>query len=132
MAKLTAKDWGVDPTDGDYVPMDAKQQAKMQQLSQERSLLGKPGDQAAAEKLTPERIAKDYADPQLAAALKAMQAKLRDGRFAKVGKPNADMAADIQREEVRQRREGLMRDLNRIRKEQGLKAALAWRDARFK
>jgi carboxyl-terminal processing protease len=112
-----AKDWGVDPTDGDYVPMDAKQLAKMQQLSQERSLLGKKADQAAGEKLTPERIAKDYADPQLAAALKAMQAKLHDGRFGKVGKPNADMAADIQREEVRERREGLMRDLNRIRKE---------------
>jgi carboxyl-terminal processing protease len=112
-----AKDWGVDPTDGDYVPMDARQQARMEQLSREWSLLGVQGNEAAEDKLTPERIEKAYADPQLAAALRAVQAKLRDGRFGKVGKPNADMAADRQREEMRQRREALTADLKRIQKE---------------
>ncbi|HEV3262068.1 MAG TPA: S41 family peptidase [Gemmataceae bacterium] len=110
-----AKSWGVDPTDGYYVPVDARQTAAMQKLSQERAILGQ--SKGRGEKLTPGRLAEDYADPQLAAALKTMTARVTSGKFEKVGKPSATMAADLRRREVRERREALLKQLEQANKE---------------
>jgi len=63
-------------------------------------------------------LAKDFADPQLAAALQTLSARLTKGEFAKVGKSHADLLADLARGEPLQRqREALLKNLEQIQKE---------------
>lgn len=110
--------WGVDPADGYYVPMTMQQLKEMQRLLMERSLVGKNPVAGTDGALTPERVEGDYADPQLAAALKTMVAKLITGEFIKVGQTNAAQAAQLhRRDEIRQRRESLLKDLEKVEKE---------------
>jgi carboxyl-terminal processing protease len=112
-----AKTWGVDPDDGFFTPLDAKQMERWRDKALERDVVG-ARDRPAPKKLTPAVIAEDYADPQLGAALRSMLARLKDGRFEKVGKPAADLVKHFSRgEELRRRREELMKDLERVNKE---------------
>jgi carboxyl-terminal processing protease len=112
------KEWGVDPTDGFWVALDGKQIEALQKNLQERAVLGKKGDQPKQQKPTPEVIEKDYADPQLAAALKAMLARVTKGEFEKVGKSDAAMRANLARiEEIQARRKAVQQQLERIDKE---------------
>ncbi len=98
--------------------LDGKQNDALQQSIQERAVLGKKGDQPKPEKPTPERIEKDYADPQLAAALKAMEAKVTKGEFDEVGKSDAAMRANLaQLAEIQKRREALQKELEKVNKE---------------
>jgi carboxyl-terminal processing protease len=110
------KIWGVDPDDGYYVPLDERQGEALQKSQQERGLLG--GKPAEAPKVTPAVVRERYADPQLAAGLETLTAKLTDGAFVKVGKSDAALQAHLaKREEVRKRRDALLKDLDRLNKE---------------
>lgn len=113
------QDWGVDPTDGYYIPLDAKQAEALQKSMQNREIVGRPKTETKkADALTPESIGKDYADPQLAAALTSMKARLAGGAFTKVGKSQADLLKDIAaRESASKRREVLLKSLEEIKKE---------------
>ena len=65
-----------------------------------------------------ERLAAAHADPQLAAALKAMTARLTDGAFAKVGKGNAVMLAQqARRAELERRRDELRKNIDKLDQE---------------
>jgi carboxyl-terminal processing protease len=110
------KSWGVDPTDGYYVPLTAQQTEALQINITQRSLLGlKKDEQPKAHRLTPKIIETLYADPQLAAALRSMVARLTGGEFLKVGKDNGFMVEQLQRlEELRQRREQLQQSLQQV------------------
>jgi hypothetical protein len=60
----------------------------------------------------------DASDPQLAAALKAMIARLTLGEFLKVGQPTSAISTYAsRREEIRKRRDALMKDLEKIDQE---------------
>ena len=65
-------DWGVDPTDGYYVPVDGTALEAMTRRRRERGRIGGPA--AAPAKVSPESIERDEFDPPLAAALKSMAA----------------------------------------------------------
>src|SRR5262249_34169025 len=73
-------DWGVDPSEGQFVPMAPN----------------------------------DPDDPQLAAALKAMAARLTTGEFARAGQPRSALTAHLQRQDAEKRRAALMKDIEQI------------------
>jgi carboxyl-terminal processing protease len=110
-------DWGVDPTDGYYVPVDGRTLELLIRKRLERDRLGAA---AEAPKVTPESIERDEADPQLAAALKTLIARTTRGEFAKVGLPIAEQSARLRRaDEARKRRQSLLEDLKKVDKELG-------------
>jgi carboxyl-terminal processing protease len=82
--KPGAKSWGVDPDNGFFMPLTKEQTAALQDKARERYVLG--GKAPPAEKITPAVLEKDHADPQLAAALKTMIARVTTGKFTPVGK----------------------------------------------
>jgi carboxyl-terminal processing protease len=113
-------DWGVDPSDGYYIPLDGKQIETLGERMHEREMVGKKRGEPKAGKLSPQQIVKDYADPQLAAALKSMTARLTRGGFEKVGQGQEALAADLKnfrREEIRKRRDALQKNLDQVNKE---------------
>lgn len=77
--------WGVDPSDGFYVPMTTDEVMAMLKVMRQ------PGpNNPQQETVTPQWIQKERADPQLAAALKTMLAKLKTGDWLKTGQSGAD------------------------------------------
>ena len=72
--------WGVDPNEGYYVPMTSEQIIAMLKLWRDPAARDKVPAQISAE-----YIEKDQADPQLAAALKAVVGKLSTGEWPKTG-----------------------------------------------
>jgi len=111
-----SKTWGVDPTDGYYVPTDPGQMRALLESMRERDLLGT--GVVKEEKITPDSLSKTYADPELASALRTLTARLSKGAFEKVGKPAAVMEEQLARGGVaRQRRDALLKDLERINRE---------------
>lgn len=114
------KTWGVDPTDGYYIPLTKAQRDAVQKSMQDRGILGYKKDEQPPRptRITPKVIEETYADPQLAAALRTMVARLTGGEFIKVGKDNALLLDHLQRlEEMRQRREALQQNLNNLDRE---------------
>jgi carboxyl-terminal processing protease len=110
------RNWGVDPTDGDYVPLSGNQVEALLKVQQAQSVIG--NEPTKQEKVTPQALEDQYADPQLAAALRAMTSKLTTGAFEKVGKSNAVMLATLGRlEEARKRREQLLKSLEQVNQE---------------
>ena len=73
--------WGIDADDGYVVPVTAGQL----QVLQRRMQAHRPATTAVElDALTPANIRTLFGDPQFAAALETLQAKLRRGRFIKV------------------------------------------------
>ena len=105
--------WGVDPNDGFYVPLTAAAQQGAKAARQEFSR----GKATSPAKLTPEWIEQKLADPQLAAAVKTLSAKVSGGQFAKVGQPLAALVAHY--EQIRQQREHLLGQLKQLERESG-------------
>jgi len=108
--------WGVDPTDGDFVALDGAQLESMLNRRLRRGVVS----EAAAEppKPTPDRIAHDEDDPQLAAALRAMTGKLASGEYPRSRRP--EPRCRRRREPApagREAPEELLKDLERINKE---------------
>lgn len=111
-----SKTWGVDPNDGFYVPMSADQRDGLRQAQMKREYVDRAT--GAAPKRSPEEIETQFGDPQLAAALKAMRARLETGSFAKVGQGNAALLATVQRkEDIQKRRDELLKNLQQLDKE---------------
>jgi carboxyl-terminal processing protease len=112
-----AKTWGVDPTDGAYVPLTGPQIEALHKNMMERAKLGfKKGEAPKGpDKLTPKAIAEEYQDPQLAAALTAMSAKLTDGVFGRVGQPLQVLHEHMSKlEEMQQKRAALLQSLQEL------------------
>ncbi len=111
--------WGIDPDDGYFVPIDQAQAKTLLQRRQEREILGASRQQPRAEiDLTPQGIEDQQADPQLAAALKTMAARLTNGEFVKVSRFSpAQVQEYVKREDVLQRRESLVQQLQQVDRE---------------
>ncbi|MCI0641036.1 MAG: S41 family peptidase [Gemmataceae bacterium] len=110
-------DWGVDPDDGYYVPLSKAQMEALDKKTKERTYLGwKKEDQPKhPARLTAKAAEETYGDPQLAAALRTLTAKLNDGAFVKVGHSDAFLKEQMKKlEELHQRRETLVETLKRL------------------
>jgi carboxyl-terminal processing protease len=111
--------WGVDPTDGYFVPLDgpAREALNRRRLDRERLGGAEPPTTGGA-KVSPELIERDQADPQLGAALKTLTARTTGGTFVKVGLPVAEQSARLKRlQDVRKRRQSLLDDLRTVERE---------------
>ncbi|MCI0379921.1 MAG: S41 family peptidase [Gemmataceae bacterium] len=109
--------WGVDPNDGYYVPLSKAQIEALDKKTKERTYLGwKKEDQPKhPARLTAKAAEETYGDPQLAAALRTLSAKLSDGAFVKVGQSDALLKEQMKKlEEMWARREAIVESLNRL------------------
>jgi carboxyl-terminal processing protease len=113
--------WGVDPDPGYELPLGERKTEAVQEGMRRRFVLvlKKEGGPGPAAGVTPQALATRYADPQLAAALRTMVARLTGGEFVPVGR--AESAEDRARRlaELRRQRESLLRDLGRLDREIG-------------
>jgi carboxyl-terminal processing protease len=109
--------WGVDPSDGFYVPTTQAQNEALLKGMRQRALLGVPRDEqpAAPARLTPKVLAEQHSDLALAAALRTLAARLTGGEFDKTGRSLEVQQVHLQRlEEMRSRREALVRSLQQL------------------
>lgn len=122
---LTRKDnsptWGVDPTDGFYVPMSDEQLIAMLEVRRKEEVLHAKGEPAAATAQNwsdPAWVLEYLKDPQLAAAVQAIQGKVDTGEWKKtgeaVGKGTPLAAAELTR--LREYHERLLKELSRAEK----------------
>jgi carboxyl-terminal processing protease len=120
--------WGVDPSDGYYVPVDSRTLRTLIQKRLERARVGVT--EPAAERITPDWLENNQADPQLAAALKTLIARTTRGAFEKVGLPLSELEARIKRiEDGRKRRQSLLDDLKKLEEElEELNREAVWND----
>ena len=84
------KDWGVDPTEGDYVPMAREEVLAMLEARRDRDVIKLVAEAAASGIIDPAWVNENLKDPQLAAALTAIKGKLETGEFPQVGQNNAE------------------------------------------
>jgi carboxyl-terminal processing protease len=112
--------WGIDPDEGYFVPANRAQRKTLLEKRQQREIIaGKDNEEAKhATEVTADWLEQQQADPQLAAALKALTARLKTGQFAPVSKLTAAQREQfIKRDEVEERRETVLSDLAQLDKE---------------
>jgi carboxyl-terminal processing protease len=110
-------EWGVDPTDGYYVPLTAEQRSAWRER---RATLESIGGAPPVLPVTADSAVSDLRDPQLAAAVAALESRLTGGDFAASGRPLAELTANVaRREQLRAEKEKLERDLQRVEQELG-------------
>jgi carboxyl-terminal processing protease len=121
----TSKVWGVDPTAGFYVPLTDEQLTELVRVRrQEEVLRDKPAsDQRWSE---PAWVLERLKDPQLAAALEAVQGRLGTGEWTSTGQPLPPdeqlVGNDLQMTTLM--RERLLRELDRLdRRVESMEAA---------
>jgi len=109
------KTWGVDPNDGYFVPMSAKQAEEFRRSLRDRERLG--GAPVAAKKPSLEDPELAQRDPQLAAGWKAMQTRLATGEFKPTGGTTAQLQAFVEQQELAARRGELVTQLESVSRE---------------
>jgi carboxyl-terminal processing protease len=111
------KTWGIDPSEGFYLPITKEQGEALQSDRQKRDMIGFTKEEMPKwlEPVTARVIETAHADPQLAAALRTLVARLTGGEFLKVGRPEG-LAHDhaLQLERMRALRESIMRSIERL------------------
>ena len=109
--------WGVDPTPGFYVPLTLEETREVIRLRQEEDIIrpdaGDGGAYADAG-----WVESEMRDLQLAAAIRAMQAKLATGEWAAPGndQPVADLAAAAELKQLAETRERIILELERMQR----------------
>jgi carboxyl-terminal processing protease len=110
------KVWGVDPSDGYFVPMTQEAVDRLLELRKKRDIIGgePAADGAHADQQSADAIAR-MGDAQLAAALRTLAAKVTAGEFEKVGQ-SAAAAQDyaLRRRELQDRRAALTKSLEEL------------------
>ncbi|MCE9591874.1 MAG: S41 family peptidase [Planctomycetes bacterium] len=110
--------WGVDPSEGCYVPMSNDAIRKMLEIRREGDVLRKMAGDKAHETVTPVWLREKLVDPQLAAGLEAVLGKIKTGTWPKVGQTNADLLAHQSRHDnLTRQRELLAARLGEVEKE---------------
>ncbi len=118
---ITRKDdsatWGVDPTDGYFVSITDKQLLDMLRVRREEEVIRAGSAAASGQNWSdPEWIVSYLKDPQLGAALKAMQVKVDTGEWKPVGETGATTTnvavSELQRLELT--RDRIVRELTRL------------------
>ena len=121
---LTRKDdsptWGVDPTDGFYVPMTDDQLIDMLEVRRKQEILHAKGEAPSPDQKwnDPEWVLSDLKDPQLAAAVHAVQIKVDTGEWKATGEPvgKGTPLASAELGKLRNFHERLMKELTRTEK----------------
>lgn len=78
-------EWGVDPTDGFYVPMTADENREMWRVRRDEEILRPADEVREGDWSNPAWILDHLKDPQLAAAVKAIELKLSTGDWTPTG-----------------------------------------------
>lgn len=103
--------WGVDPSDGFYVPMDADEIAEMNRTRREADVLDdKDGNGEEQADVTPEWLREKRSDPQLAAALETIIAKATEGEWKPVGLADATLQAFLVEKRLLEKRKEAFHD----------------------
>jgi len=108
--------WGIDATDGYFIPGESENLTLKNRLQGTR-----PIDQGplAASRLTVEGLSEDLDDPQLVAALEAIESKVGSGTFKKVGGSRAELQNHIMQQELKQQQSTLIEKLIEIQSSVG-------------
>ncbi|HMC10894.1 MAG TPA: S41 family peptidase, partial [Pirellulaceae bacterium] len=107
--RVGEKSWGIDPDDGYFIPLESAQTKALLAERQRREIIGKTSAAPPNEKAN---------DPQLAAALRSLTAKLQTGTFAKVSTLSAaQIELFLKRDEIERRRESAAEALTKIDRE---------------
>lgn len=111
-----ATEWGVDPTDGFHVPMSDEQIAAMLEVRRRNDRPRPPEERRPEAWSDPAWIARERCDPQLAAALAAVQQRIDTGQWVPTGQPLPARQAFAAEElaHARRQRERLERELARL------------------
>ncbi|MGP1308896.1 MAG: S41 family peptidase [Phycisphaerales bacterium] len=112
--KEGATTWGVDPSKGFYVPMSDDEWREMTRLRRESEII-RAGASDAEMWADPDWILEHLKDKQLAAAVRALSAKVRTGEWVEPGEqgqPETLAAAELER--TAEYRERLLRELARV------------------
>jgi carboxyl-terminal processing protease len=111
-----SKSWGVDPHDGYFVPLSTEQRAMWQRMVSARET----GLLKLETTVSPEFLERGAADPQLAAALRSLSAKLKTGEFSKTGRPLTELQAELaQRDNLLKQRDELRAKLEQLNRQLG-------------
>jgi len=114
------KAWGIDPDDGYFVPIDRAQVKTLLERRLAREIIGGKSDSPDKQDgdVTPKWIEEQQADPQLAAALKTLTARVETGEFVKVGNVSpAQVEQFLKREDALERRESVLQNLEQLNRE---------------
>lgn len=112
-------EWGVDPQAGFWVPMNAEEIKEMSRIRREGDVLKNDTKENDDPKpWTPQRIADELMDKQLAAGVEALQGKIAIGTWPLVGQDGAEEIVQmIKRENLERQRDLLEERLTQIEKE---------------
>lgn len=103
-------DWGVDPTDGYFVPLSAEEQNRQRWIRMHKDLPATTPLEAA--NMTEAELSRDFYDAQLAAALQTMTARISQGAFIKTGRSEEQLRAYYERQDqLRKQREAALKAL---------------------
>jgi carboxyl-terminal processing protease len=95
-----AATWGVDPTDGFYIPVSLEQQDRWLKARRRREILGDaPSGPNQGNHAISAAIEGILADPQLASAYRSILARVSDGAFLKVGQSDQALREHFSRRE---------------------------------
>jgi len=87
--KDDSSEWGVDPSDGFFVPMTDQESIEMIRARREEEIIKVGKVHASLSNWSdPEWIVSQLKDPQLGAAVKALQKKIDTGEWVATGQPN--------------------------------------------
>ena len=112
--------WGVDPTDGYYVPVDNEQLVEMLTARRAQEIIASADDdeKERVDLDDPQAILEELHDLQLSAAVRVMQNRIDTGEFAPVGIDfnTPDDVALAELNTLRDQQERLLRELTRVAK----------------
>ena len=110
--KGDSPEWGVDPTDGFYLPITDEEVIEIFTVRREEDILRANSGASESDWADADTIIKKLKDRQLAAALQAMQAKVDSGEWARTGQPLPARGAQAGEELAR-----LLRTRERVERE---------------
>jgi carboxyl-terminal processing protease len=111
--------WGVDPTQGYYVPMSDEETTEMMGQRRQRDIIGSSAGRrgsGADQWSSPEWIAEHLKDRQMAAALRAVQGRIASSAWTPTGEqlPQGEQLAAQDLERAVRLRDRMMRELGRV------------------
>lgn len=116
--KPDAEKWGVDPSEGGYVPMNGDALIEMLRTRRESDKVTDDNLNQEDIAVTPDWLRDERKDPQLAAALEAALGYLADGQWPYVGVEDVDVTRQLVKlESLKDRRGDLLELLAELDKE---------------
>ena len=107
----TSRSWGIDSTEGFFVPGNDSEAALKDRLQGTRPIGQAP---LSIEQLTSEGVSESLDDPQLIAALTAIESRVNSGTFNKVGGSRTSLASYVRQQELKSQHSTLINKLNEI------------------